>query len=282
MNWSTSRISPKVHRIAVNLAHTEFPFRVLLTGDRHWDNPKSRRDMQKRHLDQALAIDAPVIDVGDLFCAMESKHDRRASKSVRDEHNYIDYTDRLVNDAIEWFKPYASQIAILGMGNHETAILSHNNTNLTNRLAAGLGENTFAAGYHGWVQFKFVISDSERHSANLYFHHGAGGGGPVTKGIIDSHRMLEWLDNVDVIASGHVHQEMVVNVARESINSLGRIKRKEVIFVRVPTYKDEWSDQAGGFAVERRHGPRPLGAMWLEFWIDHTDRQVRCRAASAM
>jgi len=172
MNWSTSRISPKVHRIAVNLAHTEFPFRVLLTGDRHWDNPKSRRDMQKRHLDQALAIDAPVIDVGDLFCAMESKHDRRASKSVRDEHNYIDYTDRLVNDAIEWFKPYASQMAILGMGNHETAILSHNNTNLTNRLAAGLGENTFAAGYHGWIQFKFVISDSERHSANLYFHHG--------------------------------------------------------------------------------------------------------------
>jgi len=39
--------------------------------------------------------------------------------------------------------------------------------------------------------------------------------------------MLEWLDNVDVIASGHVHQEMVVNVAPESINSLGRIKRKE-------------------------------------------------------
>jgi UDP-2,3-diacylglucosamine pyrophosphatase LpxH len=50
----------------------------LLISDIHLDNPKCRRDLLKRHLDQAMEKKAPVFINGDLFCAMQGNKDRRA------------------------------------------------------------------------------------------------------------------------------------------------------------------------------------------------------------
>jgi hypothetical protein len=46
------------------------------------------------------------------------------------------------------------------------------------------------------------------------------------------------------------------------------VYRDEQLHVRPPGYKDAWADGAGGFEVEKRHGPKPLGAVWikLKFW----------------
>jgi len=34
----------------------------------------------------------------------------------------------------------------------------------------------------------------KRQSKRLFYHHGYGGGGPVTKGLIDFNRTLEWVE----------------------------------------------------------------------------------------
>jgi hypothetical protein len=61
---------------------------------------------------------------GDTFCLMQGAYDPRKSKSdIRPEHNKANYLDAVVNDAIEWFRPYAKNIKVVGYGNHETNIL---------------------------------------------------------------------------------------------------------------------------------------------------------------
>ena len=50
---------------------TEWEQWVLLTSDRHWDNPKSDHALQIKHLIQAVERNAIIIDAGDLYCAMQ-------------------------------------------------------------------------------------------------------------------------------------------------------------------------------------------------------------------
>ena len=100
---------------------------VLLTADRHWDNPHSDWKLQKKHLDLARERNAPVIDIGDFFCAMQGKFDpRRSYDDIRPEHVGENYLGLLLDTAEDFFEPYADLFAVIGMGNHESAILKKN------------------------------------------------------------------------------------------------------------------------------------------------------------
>ena len=67
--------SRNVHFIKHQLKSTKDKdaFWVLLSFDRHHDNPKSDNVMELRHLRQAKERNAVIIDGGDLFCAMQGK-----------------------------------------------------------------------------------------------------------------------------------------------------------------------------------------------------------------
>ena len=94
--------------------------RFLLSSDRHWDNPHSDLKLQKQHLNEMLDTNAYMIDCGDLFCLMQGKYDRRSNKSdIRPEHNKENYLDAVIDGAIDFFTPYASNILLIGEGNHE-------------------------------------------------------------------------------------------------------------------------------------------------------------------
>jgi hypothetical protein len=95
--------------------------------------------MLKRHLDLALKRNAPVIDVGDFFCAMQGKYDKRSNKNdIRPEHQKGDYLDALVKTAANYLEPYAPILTMRGWGNHETAMLKNHETDLTERLVERL------------------------------------------------------------------------------------------------------------------------------------------------
>ena len=160
--WTVEQTSKNTNVVDIN-----FPFVrnhdweqwVLLRSDVHHDNPKCDQDLEREHLETALEYDAPVIDNGDLHCVMGGKWDKRSSKeSIRPEHQVNNYFDAIINTATDFYKPYASIFAVLGRGNHETAILKNHETDLTDRLAASLrrhGSNVVASGYGGWVRFRF-------------------------------------------------------------------------------------------------------------------------------
>lgn len=246
--------------------------KVLLLSDIHWDNPHCDRKLLKKHLDQALAENADVLINGDLFCVMGGKADRRGTKStVRPEHQKDNYFDAVVNDAIDWFKPYASIIKVVGYGNHETAILKYQETDLIERFVFGLNrecETTIhAGGYGGWVIYTFNRKNNINQSVGSFkikYFHGSGGGGPVTKGVIQFNRMSTFVENADMIWMGHVHEDNELVYTVERIGHKNNVDLRDILMVRTATYKEEYHEGKGGWHVERGAPPKPLGGRWLE------------------
>jgi hypothetical protein len=110
-----------------------------------------------------------------------------------------------------------------------------------------------------------------RVSKNLFFHHGAGGGGPVTKGVIRSNRQAVWLPDADVVVGGHVHEEWTITQARMRLLSSGRVSYDEQLHICLPTFKQEM-DLFGGFHTERGRPPKPIGGMWMTMKYSQADR----------
>ena len=241
----------------------------MLSADRHHDNVYCRRDLEKKHLDKALERGALIIDCGDLFCAMQGKYDPRSNQDdIRPEDVGADYLDLIVTHAAEFYGPYAKQFAMIGHGNHETNVLKRHGvditSNLVHRLNADYGGNCFPGFYGGWVIFHF----KGREKVNLKYHHGAGGGGPVTRGVIQTNRQAVYLPDADIVVNGHTHDGWVVPIARERLTNRGVVKRDLLWFARTPGYKDEYDKGARGFHIEKWGAPKPLGCVWIKFTYD--------------
>lgn len=270
--WQLESVSPNVAKVKCKLQGQRPELWVLLRTDAHHDNPKCDWNMERKHLKEAIERNAVIIDNGDLFCAMQGKYDKRASKKdVRPVHNTDKYLDSLVDEAVDFYEPYSKNFAIMGQGNHETKILKNHETNLTKRLVMGLRSKKKIplqmSGYSGWVRFEFVYEGTKRQSKVLHHYHGSGGGGPVTRGVIQTNRMSVYTPDADIIFSGHTHDEWIVPIARQRLSQQGVVKRDEVIHCRAPGYKDAWGTGYGGWEVETAKGPKPIGALWLKFYI---------------
>lgn len=246
----------------------------LLRSDVHHDNPHCDQKLERKHLDQAKERNAGIIDAGDLFCAMQGKFDKRADKSaLRPEHQSGDYLDRLVKTAADFYEPYAHNFLLIGRGNHETAIHKRAETDLTERLVERLNDRTKskiqAGGYGGWVKFCFTSNKTKRDSRNLYYYHGTGGGGPVTRGVIQTNRLAVFTPDADFTLTGHTHDEWYVPIQRHRISERGDLYQDEQLHIRTPGYKDAWTDSYAGWEVEKMLGPKPIGAAWLRFWFSN-------------
>lgn len=245
---------------------------LLLRSDVHHDNPHCNQALEKKHLDQAKERNALIVDNGDLFCAMQGKWDKRSSKdALRPEHQGSNYLDLLVDTARDFYRPYKDNFIVLGRGNHETAIGGKHETDLTDRLAAGMradGSQVNASGYGGWVRLQFHEAGKCKRVLWLYHYHGTGGGGPVTRGTIQTNRIAVFTPDADIVLTGHTHDEWIMPIRRQRISPHGNVFHDEQLHLRAPGYKDAWEDGNGGWEVERMLGPKPIGSMWLHLeWV---------------
>lgn len=252
------------------------PVWCLLRSDAHHDNPHSDNNMERRHLDEALEKKAFILDNGDAFCAMQGKGDPRASKDdIKEEHKGGNYLDKLVDSYADWLKPYAENILIMGKGNHETAVYKHRETDLTQRLVNSLNGKTNSKIKCGqianWVGIRGRIkTDSRSRSIGttwIYMFHGAGGGGPVTKGVIQANRMGVVLPDANIVCTGHTHDHWFLPNARSRITGSGREYIDEQLHIKIPTYKNEYGVGDSGFHMEKGRPPKPLGAVWIKFFL---------------
>lgn len=249
--FTVGRADVNVVTLSHEFARSGAEFWVLLRADAHWDNPHCRRDVEKRHLDQARERGAAIIDIGDLFCAMQGKYDKRSDKScVRPEHQHGDYLDRLITTAADYYQPYARNFVLMAPGNHESAIRARHETDLTQRLVACLndraGSSIQANGYSGWCVFRFGYKGCHC-SAKLWYIHGYGGGGPATADMIQAHRQASYVEMCDVMASSHTHDSWSRRLVKIGLDHAGRVQRKDVRYIKVGTYKDEYGDGRGGW-----------------------------------
>ena len=240
---------------------------VLLQSDRHWDNPGADLAMITDHLDQAKERGATVVDCGDFYCAMQGKWDPRSNKAdLRPEHQVGHYLDALVETGFEFLKPYAANIAFMSPGNHEGSIKDRRETDLTERtvtLLRAAGSPVIKHKYSGFTRFQF--QDGRYQESKVMWHtHGYGGGGPVTKDVIQTNRQGVFLEGTDIVVSGHTHDAWVFPVATRGINKHGQIVANERLHVKIPSTKDKW----GKNSWEDLKGmpPKPQGTYWLKFW----------------
>ena len=266
------------HKITIPYCKDNSEFYFLLSADHHWDNPDSNRDMIKKHLKEALDRKGKVIIVGDFFCGMQGKYDKRSDKTkLRPEHQTGSYLDSLVNTAAEWLMPYRSAIALICLGNHETSIQARHETNLIERLVERLNVDNpnkiYMGGYGGYLTLNFEhTSGGSRHPLKIKYFHGSGGGGPVTKGVIQSQRQAVYFPDADIVISGHVHEQYTICHMQERLDPQGAMYHKEQWHVRMPTYKDEYKDGFGGWHIETGKPPKPVGAYWLK--VNVTTREL--------
>lgn len=279
------RVSKNVH---VFTAEKQQEF--LLISDLHWDNPHCDRQLLKNHLDEAMRRGARIVINGDLFCAMQGKGDFRGTKDdIRPEHNNNRYLDSIVDTAVEWFKPYASNILLIGYGNHETAVIKNKETDILERFVATLNyvakSDVQLGGYGGVIHvnlFEPMPSGDIAYSYIIHYFHGSGGGGPVTKGVIQDQRLLASIENYNMTWQGHVHElyEHSNMVNRYDIKEK-KIRQKMVSQIRTSTYKEEWADGIGGFHVEKGRSIKPLGGYWLKLSIARNARSENRRYVDA-
>jgi len=248
---------------------------ILITADRHWDSVYSDRKMQKRHLDKAKEAGALILDLGDLFDAMQGRADRRGSKdAIRPELLTGDYFTNLPIAAAEWFGPYAEHWLLAAMGNHETGVLKHQETNLTRSfirlMNSEYGGNVQGGRYGGYIRFQFRGTGRTYFPAiTLRYHHGSGGDARVTDGVIQTKRRAVWVPDADVFVSGHIHKTWQHPVPRERVTAGGRVYEDHAMHLSIPTYKKAPNDV--GYSAEKEYGPAMNGAIWWNIRADVSD-----------
>ena len=130
-----------------------------------------------------------------------------------------------MNDAVNGFKPYAKHIALIGYGNHETSVLRHGEFDALQMFVTLLnhecGTDVQLGGYGGAILFGFANGpNANRHTRfAMYYFHGSGGGGPVTKGAINFNRMMTAVEGADAIWMGHVHESTEITYTLERVNN---------------------------------------------------------------
>ena len=279
MSASIQSLSKDSHEVTFEVPRSGWEKWFLFGSDRHHDNAHTNWDLEKKHLDQALERGAGIFDFGDLFCAMQGKYDPRADTSqCRPEHRQGRYLDSLVETATEFYSPYAKNWMFLSPGNHETSILKRHETDLTERLAEQLGRSAnghpVVGAYCGYIRFRAVRkSSTSLGSVVVYYHHGYGGGGPVTRGVIQTNRMSVYLPDAQIVVSGHTHDSWVVPVSRSRLCRSGKTFIDRQTHIRVPGYKDEFTG-GDGWHNHRGGPPKPNGAYWLRLFYNKSEDQI--------
>ncbi len=265
-----TKISRNLHRIDVPKRNSK----LAILSDLHWDNPKCDRAKLTSHLEYCKKHEIPIFVNGDFFCLMQGKYDpRRSKRDIRPEHNVANYLDAVIEDAVNFFGPYAHLLTVLGYGNHETAIVKNQETDPLQRFVDLLNytakTEVHTGGYGGWLIYRMKLYNGSA-SRNIKYFHGSGGGGIVTKGAINLTRALEAIENMDVFLLGHIHENWCRSDVRDSLEynkgkRVYEIKQRMVHHAITGTYKEEYSDGAFGWHIERGAPPKPTGGRILTF-----------------
>jgi Icc-related predicted phosphoesterase len=280
-----------IHELKLEGTHAK----IAMFSDLHWDNPKCDWKILKKDLDYCVKESIPIMINGDMFCLMQGRGDNRKNKSdIRPEHNNAKYLDSIVETAVEWFTPYSHLLTVVGYGNHETAIIKFQETDILARFVKLLNlknhTNVQVGGYGGWLvvnqvlRKKVAASDCTATMKIRYFH-GSGGGGVVTKGALNLTRALEMYEDFDVFTMGHIHENAARNDVRDTIvqGAKGyRQEQKQLHMCLTGTYKEEYGDGSKGWHVERGAPIKPIGGRILTIDYkrvrrndqDYYDRQI--------
>jgi predicted phosphodiesterase len=271
------RLSHTVDKMSASTTST-----MLVMSDQHFDSKQCDRKSLKKHLDQALEIDCPIIFLGDWFDAMQGRNDRRAAKSSIKASYLNSYFDDIVDETVEFLEPYAKNIAIWAWGNHESSVFKNNETRLITRaielLRLRAGSTIYEMPYRGWILYRYLRPDGKTfcQALKIAYTHGDGGNAPVTRGAIKSARRAVMFPDADLFLSGHIHSQLEMPIPRFRISERGREYQDEQVHVQLPTYKT--LSKHDGWEVEKGFGPPNAGGLWVDICLNGDASNARLYA----
>lgn len=266
-SWSMRQPAPDVTVIDLEPTDRVSFYPILLTSDDHIDHPDHcKKEFDELHR-QALKIGAGILKNGDTLCAMQGRNDKRHNKSsVKPELQKNDYWNALVKYGYNRLNPYVKNLMWIGYGNHETAPIKHSEIDPLKMIVEKMndtGGNVSLGQYRSWIVFRARRPSTGGCSYKIRAFHGAGGGGPVTKGMIAHQRLVQQTDGADLIWTGHIHEyhDSIWPVETLSPDGYNPIA-KNVHAVTTPGFKNE-TKGGKGWLVERGSGSKPIGGAWL-------------------
>ncbi len=242
----------------------------LIRGDAHHDSQNCNRSLEKSHLEEIKNRNGFIIDVGDVFDAMQGKFDPRKSyDNLREEYKVANYLDKIVEDAALFYKPYAKNFLVIASGNHEASVLSNCGVDLTSNLVHDLNTEYGGAiqkgGYGGYVCIKF--SGNKHYKRTIKYFHGAAS--QTSKSTIVKQATL--YPDADIIVNGHTHESIIWPIKQERVTERNVVKTDIQYHVRTGTYEDSYQDGNDGWYVEGGRFPSPQGALFVRFFLKNDE-----------
>lgn len=263
----SSRIAKGIH-----LFETGTHLSTLQCSDIHFDSLECDHDSLKAHFDKVKEKDGKIFIYGDLFDVMGCYKDPR-TKNVDVNPIYVrqgrSYIDLVIEDVFEFLKPYRENIAFIGYGNHETAILKWRDTDPIDRLVFLLNQmpgNTVQKGnYSGWVLLNMQRQGGTTTSFKIRYHHGKGGTAKRSKGILYAQLDAMEYPDANMIVSGHDHNKIYdpSNVRKRLSHKNDRVYQDTVHWIKLGSYAH--SPENDGYVVEKGYMAKRLGGWFIDF-----------------
>lgn len=252
-----------VHTFAIK-RNNAFSMKVLHCSDVHIDSSDCDRDLLKKHLEQADYVKI----FGDLFDLMQSKHDKRRSyNELKEKYKSDNYIDLVVEDAVDFFKPYAKKIIFVSLGNHETSVIKNTGTNPISIFCSRLrsyGSQVIEGSYAGFQVDRFENDGKFVDKKVYYYHHGHGTNAQKTEGTLELDGDKARVPNADIVLKGDNHYKWH-NPGQTSVwlNGMFRMESKVQHHIRLGTYKKfTFTD---GWAVQKGLKPTSIGGWFINY-----------------
>jgi len=250
-------------------------------GDLHIGSSSTDEQQLREDLTECLELDARIILNGDIYDAILAKDHRRFMLSCLKKNlsSRDDLLNALIQYGVKFLEPYAEQIDVIGMGNHEYAVLKYHSVDLIRMTIDGLNESLRVSGskhrikhggYCGFVQYVCTIKKCHEKSSGgtrnytVLYHHGGGSESPVTKGMIDiSRKRVNWV--YDLFVFGHKHNLFGVKDVTMSLNSNGNLVCVDNLSVQTGSYLKNYHQQTQedahvmGYSEVFQMAPKPMG-----------------------
>ena len=238
---------------------------MLFISDVHIDSIHCDRDKLKQHLDLALERNAPVFIFGDLLDLMQGKYDPRSNKAdLNPKYNAGKYIDEVIADVVEFLTPYKDVIAFYSSGNHETSVEKRIEYGIVDKICYKL--DISKGNYSGYIYcriFPRVEDKGSNRPLIIAYHHGYGGGGAVTRDVIQTNRKAVYLPDANIVISGHTHDRWIVPITRQRIS-----RYKEFVdqqwHIKTGTYLNQ-PQEFNGYAVEKGMSPKVGAGIWMHY-----------------
>lgn len=247
---------------------------ICLISDFHANSPDFNNKAWEQDKQRIIDMNARVLLGGDTDDYIFHL-DKRFS-SPRYQHKNSNIIQGVVKKTIkEKFDGILDRIEFIGVGNHETSVMKYYLTDPVYMMIQEIKEATGKEPIHGGYTGMFRIEFKEgKHLANetWYYHHGAGGNAPVTKGMIDFNRLRTqyW---ADVYWIQHKHNDISDQPMRTRLNRNLNYEYKKVLCVIAPGYNnkrhsDDYNDHGGytlNWGEEKFYPSQPAGSSFITY-----------------